>query len=69
MILSQNYSKLLYNLARTMLSSQYDRPLPSQIYSVFHPYENKILALRPFNFQPINNLNSSKISNASLMSL
>lgn len=36
--LSQSYSKLLYNLTRTMLSGQYDRPLPSQIYAVFAPY-------------------------------
>jgi hypothetical protein len=49
-ILAQNYSKLLYNLTRTMLSGQYDRPLPSQIYSVFYPYESKILALKKFNF-------------------
>ena len=37
-ILFQNYSRLLYNLVRTMLSGQYDRPLPSQIHSVFHIY-------------------------------
>lgn len=36
--LSQNYSKLLYNLTRTMLSGNYDRPLPSQIHTVFRPY-------------------------------
>jgi hypothetical protein len=67
-LLSQNYSKLMYNLVRTMLSGQYDRPLPSQIHSVFCPYENMIMALRPFKFQL--NLNSSlNVSNASLMSL
>jgi hypothetical protein len=68
-ILAQNYSKLLYNLTRTMLSGQYDRPLPSQVYSVFQPYENKILTLKPFNFQSFGQMNASKVSNASLMSL
>lgn len=68
-IMVGNYSKLLYNLVRTMLSGQYDRPLPSQIYSVFQPYENKILTLKPFNFQQMGQLNNSKVSNASLMSL
>lgn len=73
-ILAQNYSKLLYNLTRTMLSGQYDRPLPSQIYSVFQPYENRILALKPFNFQSLSgggqgHINNSRVSNASLMSL
>lgn len=49
-----------------MLSGQYDRPLPSQIYSVFYPYENRILTLKPFNFQPMNNMNGSiNVSNAS----
>lgn len=38
-ILFNNYSRLLYNLVKTMLSGIYDRPLPSQIYSVFEPYE------------------------------
>lgn len=65
-ILAQNYSKLLYNFTRTLLSGQYDRPLPSQIYSVFCPFENKILNLKPFNFQPQPNMHNS---NASLMSL
>lgn len=37
-ILFNNYSRLLYNLVKTMLSGIYDRPLPSQIYSVFEPY-------------------------------
>lgn len=50
-IVSKNYSKLLYNLLRTMLSGHYDRPLPSQIYAVFQPYEQEILRLRPFQFQ------------------
>jgi hypothetical protein len=69
-MLEYNYSKLMYNLVRTMLSGQYDRPLPSQIYSVFYPYEQMIMALKPFKFQP--NLNENKsmnMSNASLMSL
>ena len=66
-ILGQNYSKLLYNLVRTMLSGQYDRPLPSQIHSVFRPYEHRILALQPFSFQPQNT--QMNVSNASLMSL
>lgn len=57
-----------------MLSGQYDRPLPSQIYSVFQPYENRILALKPFNFQSLSgggqgHINNSRVSNASLMSL
>lgn len=69
-ILAQNYSKLLYNLTRTMLSGQYDRPLPSQIFSVFQPYETKIMSLKPFNFQQSSQQGyASKISNASLMSL
>lgn len=39
------YSKLLQNLVRVMLSNQNDRPLPSQVYSVFKPYEKYILNL------------------------
>lgn len=44
------YSKLLQNLIRIMLSSCLDRPLPSQIYSAFKPYEKEILMLEPFRF-------------------
>ena len=64
-LLQAKYSRLLYNLTRTLLSGHYDRPLPSQTYQVFRPYESRILSLRAFNFQtaPLNN------SNASLMSL
>lgn len=68
-VMVKNYSKLLYNLVRTMLSGQYDRPLPSQIYSVFQPYESRILSLKAFNFQSMGQVNASKMSNASLMSL
>ena len=67
-ILRSNYSKLLYNLTRTMLSGNYDRPLPSQIHAVFRAYEHRILSLRPFNFQP-GQVNAMNTSNASLMSL
>jgi hypothetical protein len=42
------YSKLLQNLIRVMLSNQNDRPLPSQVYSVFKPYEKYILNLDRF---------------------
>ena len=33
------YSKLLINLVKIMASSEADRPLPSQIYMTFRPYE------------------------------
>ena len=49
----KKYSKLLVSLIRTMMSfSEMDRPLPSQIYEAFNPYEKKILALKPFKFVP-----------------
>lgn len=53
-IMASRYSKLLNNLVKTMLSNAYDRPLPSQIYSAFKPYEKKILNLKPFKFDANN---------------
>jgi hypothetical protein len=47
----KKYSKLLVSLIKTMTSmSETDRPLPSQIYETFRPYEKNILNLKPFKF-------------------
>jgi hypothetical protein len=59
------YSKLLVNLLRIMLSGHGDRPLPSQIYLTFKPYEQEILNLQPFKFDTnkiYDSLNNSKMS-------
>lgn len=45
MLQQLNYSKLLQSLIRVMISHGNDRPLPSQIYSVFKPYEKYIMTL------------------------
>jgi hypothetical protein len=52
------YSKLLQSLVRVMLSNANDRPLPSQIYAVFKPYEKCILNLEKFGFELRNLYNS-----------
>jgi hypothetical protein len=44
------YSKLLLNLVRIMLSECRDRPLPSQIYLSFKPYQQQIVNLQGFKF-------------------
>ncbi len=46
------YSKLLCNLVSIMLTSAGDRPLPSQIYAAFKPYERQIQTLQKFDFDP-----------------
>jgi hypothetical protein len=47
----KKYSKLLVSLIKTMVSfNETDRPLPSQVYDTFKPYEKSILNLRPFKF-------------------
>ena len=52
--IQKKYSKLLVSLIRTILSfNDADRPLPSQIYETFKPYEKKILSLKPFKFIPV----------------
>ena len=52
--IQKKYSKLLVSLVRTMLSfSEIDRPLSSQIYETFKPYEKKILSLKAFKFVPV----------------
>lgn len=59
------YSKLLVSLLKIMLSGYNDRPLPSQIYLTFKPYENDIVNLMPFKFDAnkiYESLNNSKIS-------
>lgn len=43
------YSSTLKNLMRVMLSGYGDRPLPSQIYLVFQPYEAQIMQFKPFS--------------------
>jgi hypothetical protein len=50
MVEKLKYSKLLVNLLKIMLSGQNDRPLPSQIYLTFKPYEQQINSLQPFKF-------------------
>ena len=45
------YSKLMQSLIRVLLSHGNDRPLPSQIYAVFRPYEKFILNLEKFEFE------------------
>jgi hypothetical protein len=48
-----------------MLSGQNDRPLPSQIYLTFKPYEQQINSLQPFKFDTnriYESLYNSKIS-------
>lgn len=50
MIEKLNYSKLLQSIVRVMISNGNDRPLPSQIYAVFKPYEKYILNLEKFEF-------------------
>lgn len=50
---SLKYSRLFCNLIRVMLSNYQDRPLPSQIYEMFRPYEYQILHFLPFSFRPI----------------
>lgn len=59
------YSKLLVNLLKIMVSGQSDRPLPSQIYATFRPYENEIVNLKPFRFDTskiYESLHNSKVS-------
>lgn len=59
------YSKLLLNLVRIMLSECRDRPLPSQIYLSFKPYQNQIVNLQGFKFDAnkiYESLNNSKAS-------
>lgn len=51
MLASLGYSKLLQSLLRVLISSPNDRPLPSQIYTVFRPYEKFILNLEKFEFE------------------
>jgi hypothetical protein len=47
----KKYSKLLVSLIKTATSmSESDRPLPSQVYDTFRPYEKNILNLKPFKF-------------------
>ena len=61
----QKYSKLLINLLKTMLSSHTERPLPSQVYLTFKPYEHQITNLQSFKFDPNKmneNLQNSKVS-------
>lgn len=48
MIQQLGYSKLLQSLVRVMISNGNDRPLPSQVYAVFKPYEKYILNLERF---------------------
>jgi hypothetical protein len=60
-----NYSKLLVNLLRIMLSEYTDRPLPSQVYLTFKPYEQQILSLKNFKFDTgkiYESLQNSKVS-------
>lgn len=45
------YSKLIHSLIKVLLSHSNDRPLPSQIYAVFRPYEKFILNLEKFEFE------------------
>jgi hypothetical protein len=45
------YSKLIQSLIKVLLSHSNDRPLPSQIYAVFRPYEKFILNLEKFEFE------------------
>lgn len=62
------YSKLLLNLLRIMLSDQADRPLPSQVYLTFKPYEAEIVSLQGFKFDTnkiYESLQNSKVSVAS----
>lgn len=40
MVEKNRYSKLLVNLLKIMVSGHNDRPLPSQIYTTFRPYES-----------------------------
>lgn len=59
------YSKLLQNLLRIMLSDHVDRPLPSQIYLTFKPYETEIINLQSFKFDTTKiyeTLQNSKVS-------
>ena len=61
----QKYSKLLLNLLKIMLANHMDRPLPSQIYATFKPYEGEITNLQPFNFDTskiYESLQNSKVS-------
>jgi len=63
------YSKLLLNLVKIMLSGPGDRPLPSQIYLSFKPYEQQIVNLQGFKFDAnkiYENLNNSKASITSI---
>lgn len=62
------YSKLLLNLLRIMLSDHADRPLPSQVYLTFKPYEQEIVNLQGFKFDTnkiYESLQNSKVSLAS----
>ena len=61
----QKYSKLLLNLLRIMLSDHGDRPLPSQVYLTFKPYEQEIINLQGFKFDTnkiYETLQNSKVS-------
>jgi hypothetical protein len=62
-----NYSKLLQNLLKIMLSDINDRPLPSQILDIFKPYKRKIMQFRPFNLHSLfilwENVHKSKVLN------
>jgi hypothetical protein len=68
MVEKQKYSKLLQNLLRIMMSDHVDRPLPSQIYLTFRPYEAEIINLQSFRFDTskiYETLQNSKVSVAS----
>lgn len=65
MVENLKYSKLLVNLLKIMLSGQNDRPLPSQIYYTFKPYEQQINSLQSFKFDTnriYESLHNSKVS-------
>lgn len=69
MVEKQKYSKLLINLLRIMLSGFSDRPLPSQIYLTFKPYEQEIKNLQGFKFDTSKIYESLHNSKASITSL
>lgn len=50
MVDKNKYSKLLVNLLKIMTTGPNDRPLPSQIYTTFKPYEQDIVNLKQFRF-------------------
>ena len=50
MVDKNKYSKLLVNLLKIMTTGPNDRPLPSQIYTTFKPYEQEIVNLKQIRF-------------------